>query len=70
MNKKLTLYIDKPLIEFAHRTSQKTGQSISHLVENVLQRLKDDTHPEALCKETQALHGILQGHTFDKDTRL
>ncbi|MDZ7725699.1 MAG: DUF6364 family protein [candidate division KSB1 bacterium] len=36
MDKKLTLYIDEPLIEFAHKYSQQTGQSISHLVENVL----------------------------------
>ncbi|MDZ7725714.1 MAG: DUF6364 family protein [candidate division KSB1 bacterium] len=69
MNKK-TLYIDKPLIEFAHNYSQQTRQSISNLVENVLQRLKDDIHPEELSEETQALDGILQGHTFDTDTRL
>ncbi|MDZ7725696.1 MAG: DUF6364 family protein [candidate division KSB1 bacterium] len=69
MNKK-TLYIDEALIEFAHNYSQQTGQSISHLVENHLQRLKDDMHPEELSKETQALHGILQEHTLDKDIRL
>ncbi|MDZ7725684.1 MAG: DUF6364 family protein [candidate division KSB1 bacterium] len=69
MNKK-TLYIDEALITFAHRYSKQTGQSISHLVENVLQRLKDDIHPEELSKETQALHGILQGHKLDEDTRL
>ncbi|MDZ7725695.1 MAG: DUF6364 family protein [candidate division KSB1 bacterium] len=70
MNKKLILYIDEPLITFAHRTSQQTRQSISHLVENHLQRLRDDIHPEKLSEETQALHGILQGHTLDTDTRL
>ncbi|MDZ7725706.1 MAG: DUF6364 family protein [candidate division KSB1 bacterium] len=69
MNKK-TLYIDEALIEFAHRTLQQTGQSISHLVENHLQRLKDDIHPETLSKETQTLHGILQEYQLDKDTRL
>ena len=60
INKK-TLYIDQSLIEFAHSYSQQTGQSISHLVEKYLQRLKDDMHPEELCKETQGLHGILRG---------
>jgi len=61
MDKKLTLNVDENLIKFAHSYSKKTQQSISHLIEKYLERLRNEIDSENLSEETEELHGILQG---------
>ena len=41
MQKKLTLSINEDLIKFAHSFSKETNQSISHIVEEYLNELKE-----------------------------
>ena len=60
MNKKLTLNVNEEIIEFAHRYSKKTHQSISHIVEKYLKRLKNDIDQEEISQETNELYGILE----------
>ena len=69
MDKKLTLNVDEELIEFAHRYSQKTHQSISHLVEKYLKRLKQDIDQEELSQETNELYGIIDNVPDKKKMR-
>lgn len=69
MDKKLTLNVDEKLIEFAHRYSQKTHQSISHLVEKYLKRLKQDIDQEELSQETNELYGIIDNVPDKKKMR-
>ncbi len=61
MDKKLTLNVDENLIKFAHSYSKKTHQSISHLIEKYLERLRSEIGNENLSEETEELYGILQG---------
>lgn len=61
MDKKLTLNVDENLIKFAHNYSKKTHQSISHLIEKYLERLRSEIANENLSEETEELYGILQG---------
>ncbi len=58
MQKKLTLSINEELIKFAHEFSQKTRQSISHIVEQYLKSLKDQSEAPGLSPKTQRLYGI------------
>lgn len=60
MAKKLTLSVDENLINFAHSYSEKTHQSISHLFEKYLQRLKKDIEQVEFSSETKELYGILE----------
>jgi len=60
MNKKLTLYIDEYLIEFAHSYSKRTKQSISHLVEQYLERIQKKNTMHEVSPETMRLYGILK----------
>jgi hypothetical protein len=69
MDKKLTLNVDEELIEFAHRYSKKTHQSISHLVEKYLKRLKQDIDQEELSQETNELYGIIDNVPDKKKMR-
>ena len=48
MDKKLTLNVDENLIKFAHNYSKKTHQSISHLIEKYLERLRSEIANENL----------------------
>ena len=64
MDKKLTLNVNEEIIEFAHRYSKKTHQSISHLVEKYLKRLKQDIDQEELSGETNELYGILENENI------
>jgi len=67
MNKKLTLNVNEEIIDFAHRYSKKTNQSISHIVEKYLKRLKQDIDQEELSPETSELYGILENtNVIDK----
>lgn len=60
MDKKLTLNVDENLIKFAHNYSKKTHQSISHLIEKYLERLRSEISNENLSEETEELYGILK----------
>lgn len=60
MAKKLTLSMDEDLIKFAHSYSAKTRQSVSHLFEKYLQRLKKGMEHGVLSSEAKELHGILE----------
>ncbi|MDA3938629.1 MAG: DUF6364 family protein [Spirochaetia bacterium] len=62
MNRKLTLNVDEQLIEFAHRYSKVSRQSISGLFEKYLLRLKQDVSHEDISSAARDLYGIL-----DKD---
>lgn len=67
MNKKLTLNVNEEIIDFAHRYSKKTNQSISQIVEKYLKRLKQDIDQAELSQETSALYGILENtYVMDK----
>ena len=47
MQKKLTLSINEDLIKFAHKFSKETNQSISHIIEEYLNELKEqETNPD------------------------
>ena len=58
MQKKLTLSINEDLINFAHDFSKKTKQSISHMVEQYLERLKAKTEDSNLSPQTLSLYGF------------
>ncbi len=67
MNKKLTLNVNEEIIDFAHRYSKKTNQSISHIVEKYLKRLKQDIDQAELSQKTRELYGILENtNVIDK----
>jgi len=58
MQKKLKIAINEELIEFAHEFSKKTGQSISHIIEQYLQALKTQEEKSGLTDKTLSLYGI------------
>ncbi|MBK8501988.1 MAG: hypothetical protein IPL46_07165 [Saprospiraceae bacterium] len=67
MNTKLTLTIEKEVIEEAKEYAKKKGQSLSNLVENYFKLLtKDDrqVRPKKLSPRVKRLRGILK---VDKD---
>ncbi len=53
MNKKLTL-------NFAHKYTEKTRQSISTIVEKYFKRLKETNDRQYLSKEAEELYGIIE----------
>ena len=60
MSKKLTLNIDEKIIEFAHKYSEKTHQSISSIVENFFNELKGKESTSNLPLKTNRLYGSLE----------
>jgi len=68
MNTKLTLRIDDGLIESAKEYSAKTGKSISRIVADLFEIIKN----EELRKESEptptvkSLHGVLKGRDISE----
>lgn len=63
MQKKLTLSINEDLIEFVHIFSNETNQSISHIVEEYLNELKEqETNPDKknFKPKIQKLYGAFE----------
>ena len=75
MKKKLTLSINDDLIEFAHKFSKETHQSISHIVEEYLIELKKNKEQnfeeQKLQKKTEKLYGTFENNPIPdkKDLR-
>jgi len=75
MKKKLTLSINDDLIEFAHKFSKETHQSISHIVEEYLIELKKNKEQnfeeQKLQKRTEKLYGTFENNPIPdkKDLR-
>lgn len=69
MSKKLTLNVDENVIEKAKIYAQKTGRSLSGLVENYLKNLVDHHQPEtSLEDKITRLSGKIQlPDDFDED---
>ncbi|TVP52102.1 MAG: hypothetical protein EA341_03755 [Mongoliibacter sp.] len=69
MSKKLTLNVDENVIEKAKIYAQKTGRSLSGLVENYLKNLVDHHHPEITLEDKiTRLSGKIQlPADFDED---
>ena len=67
MNTKLTLTIEKEIIEVAKKYAKEKGQSLSGLIENYLKFITTDRRqitPEKLSPKVQKLRGIIK--TGDK----
>jgi hypothetical protein len=63
MNTKLTLTIDKEIIEQAKKYATEKGRSLSDMVENYFKFLIEsrlDEKPETLSPRVQRLRGILK----------
>lgn len=69
MNTKLTLRMDDSLIAFAKEYSAKTGKSVSRIVADLFEiikneKLKNDT---ALTPTVSSLRGVLKGHKIGEN---
>ena len=63
MQKKLTLSINEELIKFAHNFSNETNQSISHIVEEYLNELKEqqtNSNKNNFKPKIQKLYGAFE----------
>lgn len=60
MTSKLTLSMEKELIEFAHSYTRKNGLSISGLVEQFLKDLRDSGSGSGFDSKTLSLYGLLE----------
>jgi len=63
MNTKLTLTIEKKIIEIAKQYAKEKGQSLSDLVENYFKLITVDRRqlePEQLSPRVQRLRGIIK----------
>jgi Cu/Ag efflux protein CusF len=58
MNKKLTLNLDEDIIDFARKIAKKTHRSISGIVENYFEELKNLNKEDEYSKKVTTLHGI------------
>lgn len=73
MQKKLTLSINEDLIKFAHNFSKETNQSISHIVEEYLNELKEqetNTNQKKFNFKTQKLYGIFEDQPIPDKKKL
>ncbi len=62
MNNKLTLTIEREIIEIAKKYSKQKGQSLSEMVENYFKLItaeKQKMYPEELSPRVRQLRGIL-----------
>ncbi|MBM7556778.1 DUF6364 family protein [Halanaerobacter jeridensis] len=65
MKDKLTLSIEEDVIEFAHRLSKETNQSISSIVEKHLLELKEIKEQDyEVDPRVKKLSGIFEGEDF------
>ncbi|RKY46631.1 MAG: antitoxin [Candidatus Neomarinimicrobiota bacterium] len=68
MNAKLTLRMDKKLIEVAKAYSKKTGKSISRIVADLFEVVKTEKLPEEnqVTPTVSSLRGVLKGAKVDE----
>ena len=68
MQTKLTLRLERQLIERAKAHAKKRGKSVSQMVAEYFAMLDRDDRPETLAPLTRSLHGTLRGTAVDEDT--
>ena len=66
MQAKLTLELEKTLIERAKRNAEASGKSVSQLVADYFAQLGEPFDEEALPPITRSLSGILSGTNADE----
>ena len=68
MNAKLTLWMDKDLIEAAEEYSSKTGKSVSRIVADLFEIIKNDKLKKEypLTPTVKSLKGALNGKQIDE----
>ncbi|OCL26847.1 hypothetical protein U472_04955 [Orenia metallireducens] len=70
MKDKLTLSIEKDVIEFAHQFSKETNQSISSIVEKHLMDLKNVQDKEyEVSSRVKKLSGFFEDKDFPEDKK-
>jgi len=71
MNSKLTLTVEKTVIEKAKLYAKKTGRSLSELIENYLENITQDYSAEEISPKLQKLIGSVQlPPDFDEEKEL
>ncbi len=68
MQTKLTLRLEKQLIERAKAHAKKRGKSVSQMVADYFALLDRADRPEPLPPITRSLYGALKGAAVDEDT--
>ncbi len=66
MNTKLTLRLDKGLIEGAKRHSARCGKSVSKLVADYFTLIDADKPTTEVTRRVQSLRGVLVGSGLDE----
>jgi formiminotetrahydrofolate cyclodeaminase len=71
MNSKLTLTVEKTVIEKAKLYAKKTGRSLSELIENYLENITQDYSDEEISPKLQKLIGSVKlPPDFDEEKEL
>jgi formiminotetrahydrofolate cyclodeaminase len=71
MNSKLTLTVEKKVIEKAKLYAKKTGRSLSELIENYLENITQDYSNEEISPKLQKIIGSVQlPPDFDEEKEL
>lgn len=71
MNSKLTLTVEKTIIEKAKLYAKKTGGSLSELIENYLENITQDYSDEEISPKLRKLIGSVQlPQDFDEEKEL
>lgn len=71
MNRKLTLTVEKTIIEKAKLYAKKTGRSLSELIENYLENITEDYSDEEISPKLRKLIGSVQlPPDFDEEKEL
>lgn len=71
MKDKLTLSVDEEVIEFAHKFSKETNQSISSIVEKHLKDLKEIQNKNyEVSSRVKQLSGLFEGEDFPEDKKV
>ena len=71
MNSKLTLTVEKTIIEKAKLYAKKTGRSLSELIENYLENITEDYSDEEISPKLRKLIGSVQlPPDFDEEKEL
>ena len=68
MQTKLTLRLERQLIERAKAHAKKRGKSVSQMVADYFALLDRDDRHETLAPLTRSLHGTLRSTAVDEDT--
>ena len=71
MTTKLTLTVEKTIIEKAKSYAKKTGRSLSELIENYLENITEETNTSDLSPKLKKLVGSVQlPADFDEEKEL